>query len=86
MATSTASAERGSELLSGGGILSDRLVSVAVAQDTLRGLPLLNWDALDRVTIHEITYDCGGIPVSGFLFVPHQPGPHPAIIYKRWLR
>lgn len=65
------------------GILSDVPVSLAVEQDVLDVLPLLNADALDRVKIHEIIYDSGGVPVAGFLFVPRRPGPYPALVYNR---
>lgn len=83
MAASSAGAEPVPERVASAGILSDVPVSIAIEHDTLARLPLLNTDALDRVTIHEITYDSGGIPVSGFLFKPREPGPHPAIIYNR---
>lgn len=58
-------------------------MSLDVGSEDLAILPLLHHDALERVTIHEITYDSGGVPVAGFLFVPKAPGPHPAIIYNR---
>jgi dipeptidyl aminopeptidase/acylaminoacyl peptidase len=64
-------------------ILADITVSLAVSPDILKSLPLLNQDLLQRVTIHEITYDSVGIPVSGYLFKPSFPGPHPAVIYNR---
>jgi dipeptidyl aminopeptidase/acylaminoacyl peptidase len=83
MATSSAEAEPVPDRLASAGILSEVSVSLSIEHDTLARLPLLNTDVLDRVTIHEITYDSGGIPVSGFLFKPREPGPHPAIIYNR---
>lgn len=64
-------------------VLTDVQIALAVERDELAKLPLLNADALDRVAIHEITYDSGGVTVSGYLFVPRRPGPHPAIIYNR---
>lgn len=63
--------------------LTQTPVTLSVPPDVLAALPLLNHDALERVAISQVVYDSGGIPVTGFLFVPNAPGPHPAVIYNR---
>ena len=84
MVTVTAvSAQEASEQVLYGGLLTESAVSLSVGRDVLEALPLLNRDALGRVAISQVIYDSGGIPVTGFLFVPNAPGPHPAVIYNR---
>lgn len=83
MAASITASETKAEPASANRILTDAPMTLTVEQEVLDRLPLLNADALDRVTIHKITYDSSGIPVAGYLFVPRQPGPHPALVYNR---